>query len=259
MIYSRNRRTKLRIAVLLAVFLCSLYLIHNDEHIVSYAKEGNQWEEIIRDYNISKVKMVVEGENVECERTDEELQTKIRAFDVSDNYFAVAFYGNQLKVFDHNMNTIEAFKLKIMAPARSCGVLWNNKNIVLIPDYTDYATEVTLKGEFVCMYRIPKEAQQPLSEIAYNNIRENGDCRYAISSTDKSMPVQMSGSDGDYLIEENPDGSLAVLYDVSVQQRKKVSIIIFCVISFIAICIIGFWIQCRRRNDKSNGTWKFRG
>ena len=197
-------------------------------------------------------------EVVTCHQDDFELKYDIDAFDVSDDYVAVVLYPDfdsiKLCIFDSKMKIIN--KLSLDVPSGHCGVSIKGKNIVLFPIGTEYATEITQRGELVKMYTYKDRVINGVEKFATRSVEHKSGYTYYLTNN-KNWTQKIGQPDSSpYLIREIKSGYREILYDCSKYHNRRTVSVVIIAIAFLAIFGIGGYFQYirpkRRSADKGN-------
>ena len=222
---------------------------------ICYSTEIGEFEQLCKDYHITEQHSAHDDVIVKCERASIRLDKDIQSFDVSDNRIVICFSNGSLGIFDEKMHLIDSFWLQV--PSKTCGVIINGDNIVLVTNYNGHATEITQQGDFVRLYEIPEQWEPLIAEKTLNNTREQNGVRYYIS-TDNTIPKNGIQIDVPYLLKETENGQIEVLYDASEHHKKTKRLTAMAVLCFLVICGIVAYLQYGRQRKEEKGEWVFK-
>jgi len=223
---------------------------------VGYVNNGSAWNELMKNGILSKTDSIDQAEKIE--NGEISYKADIQAFDVSNHYIVIIFRDNTVGIFDIDMNILSEFKLPI--PDKNYGITIHGENIVLIPCYAEFATEIDQKGEIISVYKIPKDKYKFVYECTRNNQRYAKGCLYYKSEDGNIASGLRKFDDGQYLIKNLDSGGRKILYDSHIYHQKRVIgiavLVALAIMLVVAICLVYFFRYYRPEMIKKYGdTW----
>ena len=257
-----KKRRAIAFTIIVSVIILIAGVLHtgNPYYSISltsfdYAESEDTWEQLADKYGIKEITMNDE-EAVVCNKADIRMDSDIQSFAVSKDRIAIVFSDFTFGVFSGKMELISSFKLS--APGRTCGVLSHDNNYILFTDYSGYATEITEKGKFVCMYRIPEQYYREIDEWVMRSLHKYDGNKYSISDKESSIPKVTANIKGPYLIKVDENGEYDTLYDALEHHKKINRLMAAAVLGFLMICGIVAYLQYGRQRKEEKGEWVFK-
>lgn len=179
---------------------------------------------------------------------------------MSRNYIIILFnkrasaYPYLLGIFDMDMNLVRSFE--ITDPYKELGIVVHGKNIVLIPDGCEYATEISYKGEFVHLYEFIEDDYFTIYDTTMNNTRKFGEYKYYITNNKNKVPKEGGYTDKAFLIKEDASGNKTVLYDASKHHRLRAIALVFAIIMMIITIASGIFYKMTKETPYTDNRKK---